>query len=111
MKPLPYLKLKYIHRFRDRHGKTRHYFRRPGFNGTALPGLAGSAEFMEAYQAALAGDTVPRIEIGARAAPNQEASRRPSRPISNPLPSGISHRTRSASDGVFLSIFAKIMVV
>jgi integrase len=65
MKPLPHLKLKYIHRFRDRHGKTRHYFRRPGFKGTALPGLPGSAEFMEAYQAALAGDTVPRIEIGA----------------------------------------------
>ena len=68
MKPLPHLKLKYIHRFRDRHGKTRHYFRRPGFKGTALPGLPGSAEFMEAYQAALAGDTVPEL-----AAPNQEA--------------------------------------
>jgi hypothetical protein len=95
MSSLPHLKLKYIHRFRDRHGKTRHYFRRPGFKGTALPGLPGSAEFMEAYQAALA----------------EEASRRPSRPISNPLPSGISHRTHCASDGVFLSIFAKIMVV
>jgi hypothetical protein len=48
MKPLPHLKLKYIHRFRDRHGKTRHYFRRPGFKGTALPGLPGSALNWEA---------------------------------------------------------------
>jgi integrase len=59
------LRLPYIHSFRDRHGKTRHYFRRPGFKGAPLPGLAGSAEFMDAYQAALAGSTAPRIEIGA----------------------------------------------
>jgi integrase len=30
-----------------------------------MPGLPGSAEFMAAYQAALAGHTAPRIEIGA----------------------------------------------
>jgi integrase len=59
------LRLRYIHSFLDRHGKTRHYFRRPGFKGAPLPGLPGSAEFMDAYQAALAGSTAPRIEIGA----------------------------------------------
>lgn len=59
------LRLKFVHRFRDRHGKTRHYFRRPGCKTVALPGLPGSAEFMAAYQAALAGHSAPRIEIGA----------------------------------------------
>jgi hypothetical protein len=58
-------RLKFVHRFRDRHGKTRHYFRRPGCKTVALPGLPGSAEFMAAYQAALAGHSAPRIEIGA----------------------------------------------
>ena len=59
------LRLKFVHRFRDRHGKTRHYFRRPGCKTVALPGLPGSAEFMAAYQAALAGCSAPRLEIGA----------------------------------------------
>ena len=30
--------LKYIHSFTDRHGKPRHYFRRPGFKQVALLG-------------------------------------------------------------------------
>ena len=47
------LRLKHIHRFRDRHGKVRHYFRRAG-QRVPLPGLPGSEEFMAAYQAALA---------------------------------------------------------
>ena len=59
------LRLKFVHAFKDRHGKRRHYFRRPGFKRAPLPGLPGSAEFMAAYQAALAGETAPRIEIGA----------------------------------------------
>jgi integrase len=58
------IRLKFVHRFRDRHGKTRHYFRRPGYKRVSLPGLPGSAEFMAAYQAALAGHSAPRIEIG-----------------------------------------------
>src|ERR1700730_15706357 len=58
------LRLHYINSYRDRHGKWRHYFRRPRFKSVCLPGLPGSAEFMEAYQAALAG-SVPRLEIGA----------------------------------------------
>ena len=43
--------------------KPRFHFRRAGYKRSPLPGLPGSAEFMEAYQAALAG--VPRPEIGA----------------------------------------------
>ncbi len=59
------LRLRYVNTFRDRHGCLRHYLRRPGCQAVALPGLPGSVEFMEAYQAALAGETAPRIEIGA----------------------------------------------
>ncbi len=57
------LRLPFIHCFRDRHGKVRHYFRRIGFKQVPLPGLPGSEEFMAAYQAALAGKA-PCIEIG-----------------------------------------------
>lgn len=59
------LRLQFVHRFADRHGKIRHYFRRPGFKRIPLPGLPGSAEFMAAYQTALAGDAVAKVEIGA----------------------------------------------
>lgn len=45
--------LRYIQRFKDRHGVVRHYFRKPGVTRTALPGEPGSVEFMEAYQKAL----------------------------------------------------------
>lgn len=57
------IKLDYIHEFRDRHGKVRRYFRRPGYKRIRLPGLPGSDEFMSAYQLALAGHE--RVEIGA----------------------------------------------
>lgn len=50
------LKLKYIHRIRDRHGHVRHYFRRPGHPSATLPGLPGSAEFMAEYQKCLGND-------------------------------------------------------
>jgi integrase len=57
------IKLKYVHEFTDVRGKLRRYFRRPGFRKIVLPGLPGSAEFMSAYEQALAG--LPRKEIGA----------------------------------------------
>ena len=57
------IRLKYVHEFVDRHGKTWHYFRRAGFKQVRLPRLPGSQEFMEAYQSALEG--AARIEIGA----------------------------------------------
>src|SRR5262245_35597668 len=58
------LLLRYIHTFRDRHGRTRYYVRRRGFKLVPLPGLPGSPEFMQAYQQAIA---APRLEIGASA--------------------------------------------
>lgn len=58
------LRLQYVHRFRDRHGKVRFYFRRPGYKQVPLPGLPGSREFMDAYQAAVAGETAPKIAPG-----------------------------------------------
>ena len=46
------IRLKYVHAFRDRYGTWRYYFRRHGIR-TALPGIPGSTEFMEAYAARL----------------------------------------------------------
>ena len=48
------IKLLYVNEFIDRHGKVRYYFRRPSSRSVKLPGLPGSIEFMDAYQAALA---------------------------------------------------------
>lgn len=45
--------LPYVQKFRDRHGKLRHYFRKSGAKRMILPGLPGSREFMAAYAAAL----------------------------------------------------------
>lgn len=63
-----YPRLRYVHTFEDRHGKVRSYFRRPGFPRLALPGLPGTTEFMDAYQAALRGDRLPigkdRVKAG-----------------------------------------------
>ena len=58
------LHLKHVHQFRDRHGRLRYYFRRPGIKAVPLPGLVGSEEFMAAYQAALI-TAVINPEIGA----------------------------------------------
>lgn len=48
------VKLRHVHRFRDRHGTVRHYLRIPGRKAVALPGTPGSAEFLAAYHAAIA---------------------------------------------------------
>lgn len=58
------VRLRYVHEFRDRHGTVRRYFRRPGWPQVALPGAPGSDEFMETYNAALAGHRVERKPIG-----------------------------------------------
>lgn len=52
-------RLRYVHRFVDRHGRVRHYFRLNG-RRTALPGAPGSREFMEAYSKLLPPETPPR---------------------------------------------------
>ena len=59
------IRLKFVQAFVDRHGRARHYFRRPGFKRVPLPGLPGTPEFMAAYQAAIGADSAPRIDIGA----------------------------------------------
>ena len=56
MKPLA-SGLKYLHSYRDRHGKLRHAFRRRGFKTVPLPGVPGSVELAQAYTDALAGVT------------------------------------------------------
>src|SRR6516165_3948312 len=57
------LRLKYVNAVHW-NGRRYFYFRRKGSKRTPLPGLPGSAEFMEAYQAALAGAAETKIEIG-----------------------------------------------
>lgn len=59
------LRLRFVNAFRDRNGQIRHYFRRRGCKSAALPGFPGSIEFMEAYQAALAGMPDRLGDIGA----------------------------------------------
>jgi integrase len=62
------IRLRYIHRYRDRHGSQRIYVRLPGKPLVPLPGLAGSAEFMAAYQAAIAGAEAPAPRQAGRVA-------------------------------------------
>src|SRR5215831_11394365 len=57
------IRLRYVKAYVDRHGKARHYFRKPGCKPIALPGLPGSDEFMVAYSAAMA--NAPRVEVAA----------------------------------------------
>jgi hypothetical protein len=50
------IRLPYVQEYRDRHGKVRRYFRRPGFKRMTLPGTPGSPAFMGVYQTALAAE-------------------------------------------------------
>jgi integrase len=59
------IRLKHVNAIRDRYGNIRFYFRRRGFKSVRLPGLPGSADFMEAYAAAMATENASKIEIGA----------------------------------------------
>lgn len=45
--------LPYVQRFEDRHGKIRHYFRKPGCQRITLPGEPFSEAFMRAYHGAV----------------------------------------------------------
>ncbi len=56
-----HLSLKYVHRFKDRHGRVRFYFRRKG-KRSPLPGQPGSRQFLEAYHAALQGTPEPATD-------------------------------------------------
>ena len=58
------MRLKYVHEYIDRSGTIRRYFRRRGFPKIALPGLPGSREFREAYEAAFQADPPPKAAKG-----------------------------------------------
>lgn len=53
------IKLKYVNEYVDGTGKVRRYFRKGGKRLGPLPGLPGSREFREAYEAYLAEQPVP----------------------------------------------------
>lgn len=55
-------RMKYVKAYTDRHGRRRHYFRRPGYPPTALPGEPGSTAFAAAYEAAMAGGPTPKTD-------------------------------------------------
>ena len=55
-------RLRYVKAYTDRHGKRRHYYRRPGCKPVPLPGEPGSRAFMDAYHDAE--KNAPRREIG-----------------------------------------------
>ncbi len=62
------IRLRYIDRFVDRHGRERYYFRRKHGRRIALPGRPGTPEFMAAYeQAAL--ESIPEPVPKLRGAP------------------------------------------
>jgi hypothetical protein len=61
-------KLRFVHKYVDRHGHPRHYFRRKGLPHVALPGGYGSPEFMETYwRYVKEPDTIPPPRMSARA--------------------------------------------
>jgi integrase len=53
------LRLKHIHRFKDRHGRIRHYLRMPGVAAVGLPGEPGDPAFMAAYNESVAAYAPP----------------------------------------------------
>lgn len=59
--------LAYVQRFKDRHGRVRHYYRRKGFSTVALPGDPGSVAFMAAY--ALAHGRAPKPDPATKVQP------------------------------------------
>ena len=65
------IQLKYVAEDIDRHGNVRRYFRREGQRKIRLPGLPGSAEFMDAYRAALGGESAPNKSKATR---NEQAA-------------------------------------
>ena len=51
---MPPLNLKFVKIYRDRHGKTRYYFRKKGMKSVRLPDML-DASFLSAYHSALSG--------------------------------------------------------
>lgn len=61
---MAYVKLKYVLRDIDRHGRVRHYFRKRGQRKILLQGDPGSEEFARDYRDALAGAVAPKPSQG-----------------------------------------------
>jgi integrase len=57
---MPYKRPKYVHEYKDRHGKTRIYYNRPGLPRVPLRGPVGSKEFWIDYHAAEQGAQTPK---------------------------------------------------
>ena len=54
------VRIPFVKEYTDRHGERRRYFRKPGFKSVPLPGVPGSPEFMEVYNAAMGTPEVPK---------------------------------------------------
>jgi len=63
------VRLPFIARYKDRHGKLRHYYRRPGHKQVPLPGIPGSPAFMDAYRAAAKAAESPAPRAAGKIAP------------------------------------------
>jgi hypothetical protein len=59
------LRLRFLKSYIDRHGRVRHYVRRPGHKLVPLPRIPGSEEFMASYASALDAAPKPTTQIGA----------------------------------------------
>ena len=59
---------KHVSAFKDRHGRERAYYRKPGCVAICLPTPVGSPEFLEAYEAAVAASPPdkPKLPPGAK---------------------------------------------
>lgn len=53
------IRLRYLHSYKDRHGRKRHYFRR-GRTSIPIPGEPGTKEFSDAYHAAFRSEPAPK---------------------------------------------------
>jgi integrase len=53
------IRLPYVQEYRDRRGRARRYFRRPGYKRVTLPGTPGAPAFMAASREALAAERPP----------------------------------------------------
>src|SRR3546814_11722724 len=59
-----YKRPRYIHVYRDKHGKQRIYYNRPGSKKIPLPGPIYSEAFMVAYQKAVEGEAQQTARVG-----------------------------------------------
>jgi len=67
------IKLRYVKAWVDGEGRVYHYLRRRGHALVRLPGIAGSAEFMDAYRAALDSQPAP-IGVTLRSKPGSTSA-------------------------------------